>query len=105
MAYTVYILESERNGTYYVGSTADLNERLRRHNQGRSKYTKTATPWHVVYTESYETRSQAGKRERQIKNRKSREYIEGKRSINRIFSNSAHHVIVSQLLHPRRLQT
>ena len=76
MAYTVYILQSEANGTYYIGSTADLNERLQRHNQGRSRYTKRGIPWKIVHTEQFDTRSQATKRERQIKKRKSREYIE-----------------------------
>ena len=28
MAYTVYILQSEANGSYYIGSTGDFNERL-----------------------------------------------------------------------------
>ena len=64
MAYTVYILESERTGRYYVGSTADVEERLTRHNQGRSKYTKSGIPWKVVYTEQCETRAQAVRREK-----------------------------------------
>ena len=76
MAYTVYILQSEANGTYYIGSTADFNERLQRHNQGRSRYTKRGIPWKIVHTEQFDTRSQATQRERQIKKRKSREYIE-----------------------------
>ena len=76
MAHYIYILRSESNGTYYIGSTADLNERLQRHNQGRSRYTKTGIPWKIVHTEQFDTRSQATQRERQIKKRKSREYIE-----------------------------
>jgi putative endonuclease len=77
MAYTVYILKSESRGIYYVGSTANIEARLQRHNQGRSKYTKSGVPWKVVYTEKFCTRSEAVKREQQIKGRKSREYIEG----------------------------
>ena len=76
MAYTVYILQSEANGSYYIASTGDLNERLLRHNQGRSRYTKRGIPWLLVHTEQFDTRSQAVKRERQIKNRKSRDFIE-----------------------------
>jgi hypothetical protein len=41
MAYTVYILQSDLNCRFYVGSTADHEDRLKRHNQGRSKYTKS----------------------------------------------------------------
>ena len=76
MVYFAYILRSEIKGTYYVGSTADLNQRLQRHNRGRSRYTKRGLPWKLVHTEQFDTRAQATQRERQIKKRKSREYIE-----------------------------
>ena len=76
MAYKVYILESDRDGSYYVGHTASLGERLRRHNEGRSPYTKAKIPWKVVYQEEYRTRSQAIEREKELKGRKSRAYIE-----------------------------
>jgi len=77
MGYFVYILESQSSGRYYVGSTANIAARLQRHNQGRSKYTKAGIPWKVVYAEEFGTRSEAVRREQQIKRRKSRDYIEG----------------------------
>lgn len=40
MAYFVYILQSVKDHSYYIGSTQDLSSRIERHNQGRSKYTK-----------------------------------------------------------------
>jgi len=40
MGYYVYILQSERDGSYYVGYTSDLEGRLSRHNGGRSPYTR-----------------------------------------------------------------
>jgi|GEM_PF-3724101 len=40
----VYILESELDGTFYIGSTRDVGERLARHNEGRSGYTKSRVP-------------------------------------------------------------
>ena len=76
MAYFVYIIKSQKDGTYYVGSTQNVEERLERHNQGRSKYTKAKKPWKLVYYEEQPDRSAAVKRERQIKNRKDRNYIE-----------------------------
>lgn len=76
MSCYVYILRSQKDGTYYVGSTQDVNRRLDRHNQGRSKYTKARRPWHLVYCEEFPDRSSAMKRENQIKNRKDRLYIE-----------------------------
>jgi len=76
MSYFVYILQSELDSSYYVGSTQDIDARLGRHNQGRSKYTKPKRPWCLVYQEIHPDRSSAVKREQQIKNRRSRKYIE-----------------------------
>jgi putative endonuclease len=60
---------------YYVGQTSDLEDRLKRHNQGRSKYTKSGIPWKLMYKESFETRSEAMAREKKIKSAKNREYL------------------------------
>jgi len=76
MPYTVYILQSLKDGSYYIGSTQNLEERLQRHNQGRSKYTKTKLPWELVFEEHYPDRSTASRRELKIKNLKSRSAIE-----------------------------
>ncbi len=76
MAYYVYILRSHKDGTYYVGSTGDLHDRLERHNQGRSKYTKAKRPWTLEYSEEYPDRSAALRREREIKARKKVDFIE-----------------------------
>ena len=76
MAYFVYILQSEGNDSYYVGQTANLEERLNRHNQGRSKYSKRKGRWRLVYHEVYGSRAEAMRREKEIKRKKSRKYIE-----------------------------
>jgi putative endonuclease len=76
MSYFVYILRSQKDGRYYVGSTQDLPERLQRHNEGRSKYTKAKRPWDLIYFEEYPDRSSAVRREDEIKSRKSRDFIE-----------------------------
>ena len=76
MNYYVYIIRSDRDESYYVGSTQDIEARLTRHNQGRSRYTRNRGPWVVVYFEEYSRRADAVKREKAIKNRKSRDYIE-----------------------------
>ena len=65
--YFVYILQSQKHYRYYIGSCEDVNERLNRHNSGRVFITKSGRPWVVVYKESFQTRSEAVKRERQIK--------------------------------------
>ena len=62
MFYT-YILKSERSSTYYYGHTANLTKRLAQHNAGKVRYTKSKTPWKVVYTETYASKSEAYRRE------------------------------------------
>jgi len=76
MPYYVYILLSHHNGKYYIGSTRNLEDRIKRHNEGRSKYTKYGIPWELLYSEKYLDRSDAIKREKQIKRQKSKKFIE-----------------------------
>jgi putative endonuclease len=76
MAYYVYIIQSLSDRTYYVGSTQNVEDRLERHNQGRSQYTKSKIPWKLVYIEEYSNKSDAIKRENSIKRRKSKKFIE-----------------------------
>ncbi len=72
----IYILYSNKIDKYYVGYTKDLNLRIQRHNSGWSRYTKSGIPWDLVYFESYATKIEAIHREKEIKRRKSRKYIE-----------------------------
>lgn len=69
--YKVYILQSEKNGRYYIGHTQDLVVRLSRHNNGKVRSTKNYKPWVVIYTENFETKHEAYKREFEIKSYKS----------------------------------
>jgi putative endonuclease len=71
MPHFVYILQSEQTGKFYIGSTQNLEERLKRHNQGRSVFTKPYRPWKIVYAESLSDRAAARKRERELKEMKS----------------------------------
>ena len=74
--YFVYILRSQSTSRYYVGQTDNLEQRLKRHNSNLVRATKGFAPWELVHFEEYETRSEAMKREKEIKNKKSRKYIE-----------------------------
>lgn len=74
--YLVYILRSALDGTYYVGCTNNIKKRLKVHNSGLSKYTKTRKPWTLVYLEKYSKLSEARQREKQIKSWKKRVAIE-----------------------------
>lgn len=73
MIYTVYILYSVSVDRYYVGQTSNLEEQLKRHNQGKSKHTKSGIPWTLKYKETFADRSEAMAREKEIKSSESRE--------------------------------
>ena len=72
----VYIIYSEKADRYYTGITNDIEWRLERHNAGWGRFTKRGIPWKIVHTEDFKKKSDALKREREIKSRKSRTYIE-----------------------------
>ena len=76
MPYFVYILRSLEDKTYYIGSTNNLEDRLKRHNEGRVAYTKPKRPWKLVYSEEHPNRSSAAKRESEIKAHKRKAFIE-----------------------------
>lgn len=68
MSYYVYILECS-DGTYYTGSTNDVEKRVIVHNTHKTgaKYTKARRPVKLVYQEALQTKGQALTRENQIK--------------------------------------
>ncbi|NOG45877.1 MAG: GIY-YIG nuclease family protein [Calditrichaeota bacterium] len=69
----VYLIESVETGTYYIGQTNNIDERVNNyHNAGRCKYTKNRRPWKLIAYKTYTTRSEAMREERRIKNLKSR---------------------------------
>ena len=68
MSYYVYILYSEVQDKYYIGSTQDVTERLDRHNSGKEKYTSKYIPWNLVLSLEKETRSETYQLEIKIKN-------------------------------------
>ena len=47
--YYVYILESSKDGSRYIGITQDLKNRLREHNSGETKSNKTKTPFKIAW--------------------------------------------------------
>lgn len=65
--YFVYILKSINKNWYYTGHTHDLENRIVEHNTGRSRSTKVNRPYMLVYKEEYNTKSEAFKREQEIK--------------------------------------
>ena len=62
----VYILKCA-DGSYYVGSTSDLSERERIHNEGHGAAHTAHGPVRLVYSEAHESWPAARKREAQLK--------------------------------------
>lgn len=73
----VYIVECA-DKSLYTGITKDLSRRIDEHNNSDkgAKYTRTRRPVHMVYFESASDRSQASKREKEIKGLTRREKLD-----------------------------
>ena len=71
----VYILQSLEDFSFYVGQCEDLDYRMSKHFDGMSKYTSSKRPLRLVYFEVFKTRTEALKREKEIKKMKSKKYI------------------------------
>ncbi|MEE1945943.1 GIY-YIG nuclease family protein [Pedobacter sp. KR3-3] len=74
--YYVYILFSTSLNKYYIGSTSNMKERLKKHNSNHKGFTGGTGDWQIVWQEIHSDKSIAMKRERQIKKWKSRKMIE-----------------------------
>jgi putative endonuclease len=73
--YYTYVLYSKRFDIIYIGQSADLQIRLKQHNDGKHRYTKRYIPWEIVHIEKFNTRTEAMKREKESKSHKGRDYI------------------------------
>lgn len=65
--YYVYILQSQKDRSLYIGYTPDLKQRLIKHNKKQVTSTKDKTPFKLIYYEAYLERKDATGRERFLK--------------------------------------
>ena len=72
----VYILYSEKSSRYYVGHTADIDKRLKRHNSGVVPSTRGGIPWVLVLQLEVSTRSEAMILENKIKKRGAKRFLD-----------------------------
>lgn len=74
--FTVYALYSKKYNKIYIGYTSDLEDRFLSHNELSTKsYTVKFRPWEIIHTEEFPTKSDAMKRELQLKSAKGKEFI------------------------------
>jgi putative endonuclease len=68
----VYLLLSVKDLRTYLGSTPDLDRRLKEHNMGNNLSTRNRRPFTLIYSEKYETLNQARIREHYLKTKNGR---------------------------------
>lgn len=61
--YTVYVLQSLKDGKTYVGYTNNFERRFKQHNARQVKSTKYRTPFKLLFTEEFKSMNEAKKRE------------------------------------------
>ena len=76
MACFVYILYSETLDLYYIGCSDDPQKRLKKHLADHKGFTAQAHDWQICYTECHNSKTEALKREKQLKGWKNRNRIQ-----------------------------
>jgi len=64
----LYVIQSKKDLTFYIGITPNMQNRLEMHNRGKVFSTKSKTPWELVYCEIYRSKNDAANREQKLKN-------------------------------------
>lgn len=57
--YYVYILKSGKDKSHYIGYTKNLVNRVSEHNSGESKYSRSKTPYNLVWYCAYPSKDKA----------------------------------------------
>jgi putative endonuclease len=57
--YYVYILQSKKDASNYIGVTEDLKTRLKDHNQGKASYSKTKRPFNLIWYSAFISKKKA----------------------------------------------
>jgi len=72
--YYVYVLKSLKDGNLYIGQTSHLEKRLEYHNSGRVYSTNKRRPFELVYSQEFQSRGEAIKREKELKDIRSKDF-------------------------------
>ena len=67
MLYFLYILKSVNHNRYYIGQSSNLQDLLQQHNSKKVFSTKPFSPWVIIYSEKFNSRTEAIKREHFLK--------------------------------------
>lgn len=75
MEHFVYILQSDFDGSFYIGSSANPFLRLQKHNRPHKGYTSKKQPWSLKHIEKFPSKKEALLKERFLKAQKSKQYL------------------------------
>ena len=67
MFFYVYVLQSKKSDTMYIGYTDNLIRRVKEHNLGLNPSTKPYKPWTLIYYEACRNELDAKRREKYLK--------------------------------------
>ena len=73
--YYTYVLQSTKDGNFYVGFTKDLKLRFKQHDKGLVEATKNRKPIKLIYYEACLYQDDAIKREKYLKTYHGRLYL------------------------------
>ena len=65
--YYVYILQSKKTQSLYIGYTTKLENRVAEHNSGKSQATRPFHPYELIYYEAFVNMKDAKSREEYLK--------------------------------------
>lgn len=73
--YYTYVLESLKNKELYIGQSANLKQRVKDHNAGRSKHTKKNKPYKLIFYISFVNESDSKRFEKYLKSGYGRRFL------------------------------
>ena len=75
MKYYVYVLRSLERKYIYVGLTNNIQRRIKEHQVGKERTTRSYRPFELILTEEYANRKEARVREKYLKSGCGKEWI------------------------------
>jgi len=75
MMYSAYIIRSLSRNIFYIGHTNNLEERMKRHNSNRNKYTACKGSWELIFHREFATRQEAVQLEKKLKSFRNKHYL------------------------------
>ena len=72
----VYLIQSDKNGIRYVGSTSDVARRVATHNSGGSQFTVPHRPWRLLVSLEFPSEQTALRFERYLKSGSGRAFAD-----------------------------